>query len=811
MTRRYFTDTTTASLDYAGDGNCLVDAEFDPAQADTVTLDSHWTQFFDTDEFVQFDATIAQPIVQPYFHDGDLVQFKKEADELQQAQAQLANAPATVDHPPRDRVTSAEQVRGFWSDPYWEDGQRATLNIPANDPDAVRAAVQRGEVSVGFSGTLDWVDDTTAGFDAVQRNIVYDHVAIVESGRCPPDEGCQIQTDNPSPNSISNHGHSFDDAVKTKLTEDMVTPMFSEGDWVQWDWSGGTAIGRITTVSTDESLMSSAARLDPQEEGEPVYGIDHWDEESGEFGNYKVAKQSDLQSASEPDSFEDSKHTKKYTNADPPVDHLYESADVAREAAAEIGCTGIHRHETDDGIKYMPCATMERFEDLTDCGPLCTPGPCSCGAHDPLMDASVSGEEIDLVPPQAAQDAAQAALDARADEGTEVNGMTAHGWARAEQLASGTELSPSDIVGSSGAMAPWWSRHKSHTIDGDSLAGADTDNPWEDNSYTAGKGWGGMAGYRWAIVTGNEIKRARGEEPTYGDSTHTVVDESTIMDTITYDELARGELDESELPNDDYQSHYVFDAATKSDSAYPLVDADGNLRRGNVQAAWELYGHAEDEQFLLDVLAQTNKKFADADGMSAPIDSDSLDDAMTDSLTDFIDEHDLTTKEVIDALDVDLTALDDVPSEPTAFYDGEPDIEEVADDFPVVQMLLDDKDSLEDEVDTLQTELRETKRPHYEERVDELVSVADDAFGTKDDLMDAFDAENDEERLTIDDIDDKIEKAKQIRGDDVTTADSSEDDDTDEDDITVESTMQVVDEDAVAQTSRGKLDLSSVR
>lgn len=57
-----------------------------------------------------------------------------------------------------------------------------------------------------------------------------------------------------------------------------------------------------------------------------------------------------------------------------------------------------------------------------------------------------------------------------------------------------------------------------------------------------------------------------------------------------------GDLDESEIPNDDYSSHYLLDGPTKTQSSYPVVDADGNLRRGNVKSAWDLRGHAGSKQ-----------------------------------------------------------------------------------------------------------------------------------------------------------------------------------------------------------------------
>lgn len=49
-----------------------------------------------------------------------------------------------------------------------------------------------------------------------------------------------------------------------------------------------------------------------------------------------------------------------------------------------------------------------------------------------------------------------------------------------------------------------------------------------------------------------------------------------------------GKLDESEIPNDDYEDHYLYPDETKSDSSYAVVSADGYLMRGNVESAYQL-------------------------------------------------------------------------------------------------------------------------------------------------------------------------------------------------------------------------------
>jgi hypothetical protein len=268
--RFYFTDTATATLEYSGEGTLTTD-DFSPSDAETTTRDDAWADFFDNDEhssstdssapqtsktmeFVQFDATIAQPIVQPYFHDGEIRYFKKDAGELRQAQAQLKHLPWTMGHPDDGRVTDTAEIRGFWTDPEYDDGQHATLNIPTNDPEAIRYAVDNSEVSVGFSGVLDWVDDPDTKYDAVQRNMAYDHVASVEDGRCSTEDGCGIHTDSDA----DIHGHVFEDAIRSQTTEEgdvSGESDWSDGDWVWFNHQGERRHGQVTEAEAGRTLI----------------------------------------------------------------------------------------------------------------------------------------------------------------------------------------------------------------------------------------------------------------------------------------------------------------------------------------------------------------------------------------------------------------------------------------------------------------------------------------------------------------------------------------------------------------------------
>jgi len=373
------------------------------------------------------------------------------------------------------------------------------------------------------------------------------------------------------------------------------------------------------------------------------------------------------------------------------------------------------------------------------------------------------------------------------------------------------------------------------------------DTPWTDCGDAQYAAWGWMSMLEWAQNHADMIKQARGEEPVYTDTATTdmlelpsfnegdmvrhqyldvrgvvahnpdgpyvmvnpvingtetertmtfgvndlllmdngmktmrMADESTIMDTITFDGLMGGDLDESEIPNDGYQPHYVFDGETKSESSYPLVDGDGNLRRGNVDAAWQLYGRAEDEQFLLDVLAQANKQFGNADGMSAPIPDDSLQEAMTDSQSN---------------LNTTMTDASD-------FYDGEPDVETLQDDFTAVEALVDTNAELEHQVDELESQLHEYRRTEFTDKATELAEILDSR--DVDTLVEKFE----DGEMTIEDVEQQLTVAQEAIGAQPTTIDTTDTDETPDSESTLvaDNTGGISDTD-LSQRDDGSYDL----
>lgn len=54
---------------------------------------------------------------------------------------------------------------------------------------------------------------------------------------------------------------------------------------------------------------------------------------------------------------------------------------------------------------------------------------------------------------------------------------------------------------------------------------------------------------------------------------------------VTFDGTTTGTLDESAIPTEGFESHYLYDGENKSNSTYPVVGANNKLYKGNVRSA----------------------------------------------------------------------------------------------------------------------------------------------------------------------------------------------------------------------------------
>lgn len=186
----------------------------DWSEVETVRVDNPPTAAaFDSKEFYRIPATVARPIEQPYHYGEDELTLKKPREELKKAAWSLDNAPFTLGHPDTGMVKDVDDVHGFWDDTQYVDGLDdldSFLHVPVGDEEAKEYIEDNGDVSVGFYNRVARTDDydgvvggsdDESDVDGYQTDLLFDHVAAVQRGRCPSDKGCGLSTDSGS------HGH----------------------------------------------------------------------------------------------------------------------------------------------------------------------------------------------------------------------------------------------------------------------------------------------------------------------------------------------------------------------------------------------------------------------------------------------------------------------------------------------------------------------------------------------------------------------------------------------------------------------------
>lgn len=171
------------------------------------------------------------------------------------------------------------------------------------------------------------------------------------------------------------------------------------------------------------------------------------------------------------------------------------------------------------------------------------------------------------------------------------------------------------------------------------------------------------------------------------------------------------------------------------------------------------------------------------------------------NIKSFIDEHDLDAEDVIDALDIDLAQFADYPDGPKAFYDGEPTVDELAEDFTAVETVVDTRDDLEERNESLKTELKETKRDEFADAAEDLAELTD-RFGDEDDLMEKFE----DGEMSLEEIQEQLAVIEDALGSTTTTVG---DEGKDDEDIEIETSATYAED--IPRTSGGKLNLSTVR
>jgi hypothetical protein len=140
--------------------------------------------------------------------------------------------------------------------------------------------------------------------------------------------------------------------------------------------------------------------------------------------------------------------------------------------------------------------------------------PSASAVHVPSTDWERTRKEDTFKPPASARNNARRVLRWKEKYGDEVKGMTQVGWTRANQLASGENLSRETV-----ARMSAFARHRKNA----EIDPKYKDTPWKDRGYVAWLGWGGTSGVNWANDKMDSIQKRQIEDDQFTTSAEATV------------------------------------------------------------------------------------------------------------------------------------------------------------------------------------------------------------------------------------------------------------------------------------------------
>jgi hypothetical protein len=178
--------------------------------------------------------------------DSKIVVFRPEEEVFDNnSLSSFANKPVTDNHPPElvNSKNAKQYSVGFAGPEVTKDGDFAKTILHVTDAEAI-AKIESGkvELSNGYTADIDWIPGVTQDgekYDAVQRNIKGNHIAIVERGRAGAD--CRLADNLPT---------EGDDAVMAKITIDGV-------DFEVTD-QAAQAVGKLQTRLVDAEMEAQS-------------------------------------------------------------------------------------------------------------------------------------------------------------------------------------------------------------------------------------------------------------------------------------------------------------------------------------------------------------------------------------------------------------------------------------------------------------------------------------------------------------------------------------------------------------------------
>ncbi|NIQ92386.1 MAG: DUF2213 domain-containing protein [Deltaproteobacteria bacterium] len=126
--------------------------------------------------------------------DGTVRKELKPPEELfdRNSMHSLSDVPVTDDHPPGMLTLDNTKFfqKGYTSSHVEKDGDKVRVGVTITDRDAIKKIIEekKEQLSCGFVCVMDETPGEFEGqrYDAVQRNIVYNHLSIVDEGRAGP-------------------------------------------------------------------------------------------------------------------------------------------------------------------------------------------------------------------------------------------------------------------------------------------------------------------------------------------------------------------------------------------------------------------------------------------------------------------------------------------------------------------------------------------------------------------------------------------------------------------------------------------------
>ena len=181
--------------------------------------------------FLRVDGYVTRTGVLKYkTADGKIVRQLRDPKEVfnQDSLDTLKSVPVTLRHPPKlitvDDVN--EYIKGYSSDSIEKEGNKLKTTLTITSKDAIKS-VEDGEtveLSCGYECELEESNGVFNGeeYDAIQRNIKYNHIALVERGRAGSDVRVLMDSDNLNANAGFEHVYVMDEGDLSTQEEKLV-------------------------------------------------------------------------------------------------------------------------------------------------------------------------------------------------------------------------------------------------------------------------------------------------------------------------------------------------------------------------------------------------------------------------------------------------------------------------------------------------------------------------------------------------------------------------------------------------------------